>query len=83
MRSDCVVTVGKEFWEEFKKIDAINLYTTLAKNNRVEIILAGADEVLGKQESPPMIHNMLIPDANHDFMGNTSRHKLLQALKVI
>ncbi|MBA2652193.1 MAG: hypothetical protein H0U73_08005 [Tatlockia sp.] len=69
VRSDLIVEVPLEFWQEFKTIDAHYLYQNLAIQNEVKIIVAENDQILGKQPDIANITTYTIPDANHDFSG--------------
>ena len=79
MRSDCFVEVEKNFWKEFEKVNAVVLYTEFAKHNEVEIIFAGADQVLGQQEAPENIKSTSVSGADHHF-SETTRTALLKML---
>lgn len=78
-RSDLTVEVGKEFWDDFKQVDAIALYKKLAEQNDVEIVFADADQVLGHQTAPEGLQAISIPGANHDFQ-NEARSVLVESL---
>lgn len=80
MRSDGSVTeVGADFWQDFRTVDPKALYTELAARNQTLMVFAGADQVLGQQNTLPGIPSILIPEANHDFAG-TARSELLRTL---
>jgi len=80
VRSDLIIDVDTEFWNEFKIINAKDLYIELNKKNNVYIIFAGADQVLGKQKSPAEIPSCAILETDHDFK-NRYRDKLIDILR--
>ena len=80
VRSDLVIRVRPEYWEDLHKINAILLYTQLATTNSVRIIFAEHDEVLGPQNALGNVPTEIIPEANHDFKDN-ARIRLLSHLK--
>lgn len=77
VRSDLIIEVEPEFWEEFQKINAVSLYSELARHNDVKVIFAGMDQVLGKQNID--IPSIIIPNADHDFKS-PSRSELLKSI---
>lgn len=79
VRSDLIIDVRPEFWAEFNQVDAKFLYAQLNKSNKVTIIFAGADQVLGQQPSMPKIKTHTIQGADHDFTAE-SRKKLLHLI---
>ncbi|KTD56756.1 hypothetical protein Lsan_2916 [Legionella santicrucis] len=67
VRSDLMIDVPSEFWTEFKNIDAKLLYNNLGKQNKVSIVFAENDQVLGNQQPIKDIPTYIIADADHDF----------------
>ena len=82
-RSDLTIDVGPEFWREFETVDANALYSRLAQNNKVEMVVAGEDMELGSQELPAHIPKIVIPKANHDFKDASRGELILAILKDI
>ncbi|TAL61713.1 MAG: alpha/beta hydrolase [Legionella sp.] len=79
LRSDLLIEVPREFWTEFKTIDASALYSDLALHNEVHMVFAGQDQVLGAQQPLAQIPSFTIAEANHDF-SSTSRGELLSLI---
>lgn len=79
VRSDLTIDINPDFWEEFKNVDAEKLYISLAQENKVNIIFAGNDQVLGVQKAPTGIPASCIENACHDFK-NSSRAALIKLI---
>lgn len=80
VRSEGIIEADPDFWNEFRKIDAISRYKQLGRDNEVSIVFAGADEVLGQQKSLPGIFSDSVDGADHDFAGNC-RNLLLRVIR--
>ncbi len=62
------ILVPKEFWDDFRALGNVNpLLQRLADESFATIYFAGADSILGEQETPEGIKSKTIPGANHDF----------------
>jgi hypothetical protein len=77
-RSDGSITkVGADYWDDFKEVNPEALYSDLARNNQVNVILAGSDNVLGQQKPLGGIPSDTVVGADHDFSGS-AREVLIQ-----
>jgi hypothetical protein len=83
LRSDkTLILVDSNYWDDFKQINAKDLYFKLNNQNNVSMILASNDHVRGKQTIPNGMKGFFIEKANHDFKGEP-RSLLLNKLKDI
>lgn len=83
MRSDkTLIIVNPNFWNDFRQIDATDLYLKLDIQNDVYLILAANDYIRGNQTIPNGMNGFFIENANHDFIRD-SRLSLLKKLKDI
>jgi len=83
VRSDkTLVLVEKKFWDDFRPLDALNLYRELLPTNDVDMILAGDDNIRAKQMFPQGFKGSTVEHADHDFKEE-SRSTLLKKLKDI
>jgi pimeloyl-ACP methyl ester carboxylesterase len=75
LRSDGSLTlVPKEFWDEFRAMgDVTKSMAILALYNKLNIIFAGEDNVLGTQDVPDIFRTEMIAGANHDFTDGSRK----------
>lgn len=85
IRSDGSQTlVEPAFWTDFQTItDTTHLYISLVAKNKVRIIFAGEDNVLGKETPPKSLDTEVIDGADHDFSGSAREVLIDRLLKQI
>jgi hypothetical protein len=72
VRSDGSVTeVPQGFWDDLLHADATQLYRRLVRENRVFVVQAGDDRVVGPEPPPARATSRTLAGADHDFSGRS------------
>ena len=81
-RNDGTVSiVYKDFWQEAKNINPVDVYSNLASSNDVTMVNANQDEILDKNNYVEIKNAEIINiDGNHNFNGEY-RNTLLETIK--
>ncbi len=83
-RSDgSITTVGPDYWCDFKATKPEELYLELSKSNQVNVVLADADNVLGKQAPIKSIPYSSIKNADHDFSKSAREPLVSEVVRLL